>query len=160
MIKIIYLIIKGIELFFLLPLCMCSKSIFDKIWYKYYTRPLPKNIFNLCVQWLLYRSNKLNISYEEINVLIFCIIWPLITIFSIILNIILLIIWQSFIIRTFCNIKNSSTYRCWIHGMLVSVFRDVIGNIISTDQRKKKAVLSSLKKKEKWMRGKNEEMSH
>ena len=95
MIKIIYLIIKGIELFFLLPLCMCSKSIFDKIWYKYYTRPLPKNIFNLCVQWLLYRSNKLNISYEEINVLIFCIIWPLITIFSIILNVILLIIWQT-----------------------------------------------------------------
>ena len=38
--------------------------------------------------------------------------------------------------------------------MLVSVFRDVIGNIISTDQREKKAVLSSLKKKKSECEGK------
>ena len=92
MTKLIYLIIKGIYLFFLLPLCMCSKHIFDKAWNKYYTELLPKNIFNLCVPWLLYTGNKLNMTYEEINVLIFCIIWPIITIFSIILNIILLIV--------------------------------------------------------------------
>lgn len=92
MIKMIYLIIKGIELFFLLPLCMCSKSIFNKMWHKYYMQPLSKSLFNLCVQWLLYTGNKLNMSYEKINILIFCIIWPIITIFSIILNIILLII--------------------------------------------------------------------
>ena len=44
MTKLIYLIIKGIYLFFLLPLCMCSKHIFDKAWNKYYTEFLPKNI--------------------------------------------------------------------------------------------------------------------
>lgn len=92
MIKIIYLIIKGIELFFLLPLCICSKSIFDIIWNKYYMQPLSKSLFSLCAQWLLYMGNKLNMSYEKVNILIFCIIWPSITIFSIMLNIILLII--------------------------------------------------------------------
>lgn len=91
MTKLIYLISKGIYLFFLLPLCMCSKHIFDKAWNKYYVQSLPKNIFNLCVQWLLHTGNKLNMTYEKINILIFCIIWPIITIFSIILNIILLI---------------------------------------------------------------------
>lgn len=49
--KIFYILYKGLELFFLLPLCMCSKSCFNKVWNKYYTRPLQKNIFNLCVQW-------------------------------------------------------------------------------------------------------------
>lgn len=92
MIKMMYLIVKGIELFFLLPLCMYSKTIFDRMWNKYYIQPLPKSLFNLCVQWLLYTGNKLNMSYEKINILIFCIIWPIITIFSIILNIILLTI--------------------------------------------------------------------
>jgi len=48
-------------------------------------------MFNLCVQWLLYHGNKLNMSYEQINVLIFCIIWPIITLVSISLNIILLV---------------------------------------------------------------------
>lgn len=55
-------------------------------------QPLSKSLFNLCAQWLLYMCNKLNMSYEKVNILIFCIIWPSITIFSIMLNIILLII--------------------------------------------------------------------
>ncbi len=33
---------------------MSSRYWFDKVWDRYYTVPLPKNIFNLCVQWLLY----------------------------------------------------------------------------------------------------------
>ncbi len=94
--KIFYILYKGLELFFLLPLCMCSKSCFNKVWNKYYTEPLQKNIFNLCVLWLLYVGNKVGLSYQSINVLIFCVIWPVITIISLILNVILLInLWKS-----------------------------------------------------------------
>lgn len=89
--KIFYILYKGLELFFILPLCVCSKQIFNKVWNKYYMKSLNKNIFNLCVQWLLYVGNKVGLSYTQINVLIFCIIWPVITIISIILNIILII---------------------------------------------------------------------
>ena len=89
--KILYILYKGLELFFLLPLCMYSKYFFDRVWNAYYTKPLPKNMFNLCVQWLLYVGNKIELDYYTINVLIFCIIWPTITIVSIVLNVILII---------------------------------------------------------------------
>lgn len=91
MTKIIYLLFKGIELLFLLPLCMCSKLVFNTVWGIYYKKPIRKNIFNLCVQWLLYIGDKVGLNYYQINVLIFCIIWPVITIFSIILNILLIL---------------------------------------------------------------------
>lgn len=86
------LLLKGLQLFFILPLCFCSKKAFRHYWEKYYMQPLPQSIFNLCVQWLLYNGNKMNLSYEEINIVIFCVIWPLITIISISLNIVLLFI--------------------------------------------------------------------
>ena len=86
----IYLIVQCICLFFILPLCFLNIRIFNWTWDKYYMRPLPKNIFNLCVQWLLYVGHKVGLSYESINVLIFCIVWPVITISSIILNIFML----------------------------------------------------------------------
>jgi hypothetical protein len=91
MIKIAYLLYKGFELLLLLPACMLSKRVFNKVWERFYVRPLPKNMFNICVQWLLYCGKKTDMSYAQINVLIFCIIWPIITILSILLNIILLI---------------------------------------------------------------------
>ena len=47
-------------------------------------------IFYLCVRLLKWLSEKLNMTYNEVNVWIFCVIWPIITIISIILNIILL----------------------------------------------------------------------
>lgn len=87
----VYLIYKGIELFFLLPFCMCSKNIFNKVWDTYYTKPLPKNIFNLCVQWLLYVGGKVGLNYYKINILIFCIIWPAFTLLSVFLNIYLIL---------------------------------------------------------------------
>lgn len=91
--KNIFIIIwEGLKLFFILPLAMVSKRFFDTCWDKYYVRPLPRNVFCLCVQWLLYNGNRLGISYEDINVKIFCIIWPVITIVSIIVNIILAMI--------------------------------------------------------------------
>lgn len=89
---ILYLLYKGLELLFLLPLCMCFKNIFNKVWNHYYITPLPKNIFYLCVQWLLYCGNKIGMSYTNINILIFCIIWPIIMITSILLNVILIIL--------------------------------------------------------------------
>ena len=88
MMRIAYLLYKGFELFLLLPFCMCSKSIFNRTWDKYYTEELPKNMFNLCVQWLLSVGEKVGLDYHRINILIFCIIWPLITLVSILLNII------------------------------------------------------------------------
>lgn len=54
-------------------------------------KPLPKDLFNLCVQWLLYVGNKTGLNYNQINILIFCIIWPIITILSIVINILFLI---------------------------------------------------------------------
>ena len=40
---------------------------------------------------IYYTKDKYNIDYEAINTIIFCIIWPLITIISLLLNIILII---------------------------------------------------------------------
>ena len=44
-------------------------------------------LFFKCVDLLTSLAEKLHISYETINVLIFCIIWSLITLISFIFNI-------------------------------------------------------------------------
>ena len=46
------------------------------------------NVFNLCVNWLYYKKDKYDMNYESINVIIFCVIWPLITLTSIVLNLV------------------------------------------------------------------------
>jgi hypothetical protein len=56
---------------------MINRKIFDKVLDYHLSKPLKKNIFNLCAQWLLYHGDKLGVSYKEINILIFCIIWPI-----------------------------------------------------------------------------------
>lgn len=38
-------------------------------------------IFDACVDLLLFIANITGLSYEEVNVIIFCIIWPLLTIY-------------------------------------------------------------------------------
>ncbi len=90
MLNLLKLLWQGLRLFFILPLAMCSHKVFDACWHKYYTEPMSKNVFNLCVQWLLYYGNRYGYSYERINVYIFCVIWPLITIVSVVANIVLL----------------------------------------------------------------------
>jgi hypothetical protein len=45
------------------------------------------NIFNLCVQLLLWLADLLGITYEAVNVWIFVIIWPIFT---------LVLIWMIF----------------------------------------------------------------
>ena len=44
-------------------------------------------IFNWCVQVLVYWANVLGITYKEINVWVFVIIWPILTIFLIVVTI-------------------------------------------------------------------------
>jgi len=41
-------------------------------------------IFNLCVKFLLWLGDNFGLSYKAINVIIFCIIWPFLTIWMII----------------------------------------------------------------------------
>ena len=48
-------------------------------------------IFNACVDLLQYLADKFKTDYNTINVVIFCIIWPVITILSLALNVILLL---------------------------------------------------------------------
>lgn len=83
-----YLLLQGFLLFFMLPISMISKRAFNYFWRKYYMQPnLEPTIFNLCVQWLLYYGKKTGLDYCSINVLIFCVIWPIITVLSIVLNV-------------------------------------------------------------------------
>jgi len=42
------------------------------------------DIFDLCVKFLVWLSNLFGITYKAINVIIFCIMWPLITLWLII----------------------------------------------------------------------------
>lgn len=88
--KAILLVKDGFCLFFVLLFSVLSKSVFNYYWNKYEVEQLPHTYFNLCVNWLLYKGHEYNITYEQINVLIFCIIWPIITIVSILLNIYLI----------------------------------------------------------------------
>ena len=37
-------------------------------------------IFNYCVVFLLWSASILGLTYKQINVLIFCILWPILTI--------------------------------------------------------------------------------
>ena len=87
--RYLYILIEGIKLFFILPFALTSKKVFERCWNRYYAKPLGKNIFNLCVQWLLYQGKRLGLGYERINVIIFCIVWPVITLASFLLNVIL-----------------------------------------------------------------------
>jgi len=39
------------------------------------------NVFNICVDILVFLGDITELTYNEINVLVFCIIWPLYTIY-------------------------------------------------------------------------------
>ena len=90
---VFFLLFKdGFYLFFILLGSICSRQILKYYWNNYKVFNTPVNVFNLCVNWLYYTKNKYNLSYESINIIIFCIIWPLITISSLMFNIYLLFI--------------------------------------------------------------------
>ena len=44
-------------------------------------------IYAYCTDFVINLANIFNLSYYEINAIIFCIIWPLFTVFLILLNI-------------------------------------------------------------------------
>lgn len=94
--KILTIILSGILLIPVLVLCFVSKKMRIKYWYALNhdlkTYPyLPDNktdqMFSLCVNFLLLVGKRVGMSYNEINIWIFCIIWPVITLLSVALNI-------------------------------------------------------------------------
>lgn len=50
------------------------------------TKIMWDNVFNMCVDIMLFLGDITGLSYNEINVLVFCIIWPLYTIYLLILS--------------------------------------------------------------------------
>ncbi len=60
-------------------------------------------IFDLCVDFLIYWAKVFGITYNEINVYIFCVIWPILTI-----GLIAIILWQWRVIN---NLKKSNGNR-------------------------------------------------
>ena len=88
--KYLVILAEGVKLFFILPVALISKRVFEQCWNRYYVQPLNKSICNLCVQWLLCQGQRLGLGYERINVIIFCIVWPVITFVSLLLNVILM----------------------------------------------------------------------
>lgn len=97
--KILIIILSGIALIPILLLSLCNKSCRIKVWYQLndYTinyEKLPNNkidqLFTLCVNFLLIVAERLNMTYNEVNIWIFCIIWPIITILSLITNVLLI----------------------------------------------------------------------
>ena len=48
-------------------------------------------IFMFCVYFLQWLAKRLGMTYNEVNVWIFCVIWPIITLVSIGLNVYLLL---------------------------------------------------------------------
>ena len=85
----VFLLFKdGFCLFFILLGSICSRRILKYYWNKYKVFNTPMNVFNLCVNWLYYKKDKYDMNYESINVIIFCVIWPLITLTSIVLNLV------------------------------------------------------------------------
>lgn len=95
----IEIIIGGLALFLVLPFCMVSGNIREKV-YRHMRLLVPTLIpfktrkydmvFDICVLWLLWVGELTNKSYNEVNIWIFCVLWPLVTIASIVLNIVLL----------------------------------------------------------------------
>jgi hypothetical protein len=39
-------------------------------------------IFNVCVLFLVWVADNLNITYEEVNVWLFCLLWPTLTVYQ------------------------------------------------------------------------------
>ncbi len=99
--RLLIILFSGILLIPVLVLCLVSKKQRIKYWYAFNDRiktypSLPENkidlLFSLCVNFLLLVGKRVGMSYNEINIWIFCIIWPVLTLISIALNIVLLCI--------------------------------------------------------------------
>lgn len=56
--------------------------------------PYIDGLFDLCVKFLLWLANLLGVSYNTINIWIFCVIWPILTV-----ALIGVVVWQWLKIR-------------------------------------------------------------
>lgn len=97
MIKVIVILFSGVLLIPILLMSLVSQTCRIKLWHSFNkqvnTYPvIPDNkidqLFTLCVNFLLILGRKLGMSYNEINIWIFCIIWPLLTLVLFVLAII------------------------------------------------------------------------
>ena len=86
--NIVLILFYGIVLIPLLLVSLVSQKCRVKLWYFFNdavdTYPsLPNNkidqLFTLCVNFLLILGKKLGLSYNEVNIWIFCVIWPILT---------------------------------------------------------------------------------
>lgn len=50
-------------------------------------KTLTHKLFFACVDFLTWLGEKLGLTYEAVNIWIFCIIWPIITLASVALNV-------------------------------------------------------------------------
>lgn len=88
--KTFYVLAQAVMLFFILIVCTFSKRALHFFFHLYGPSSYPENVFNLCVVWLQYVGGKVGLNYFQINIVIFCIVWPAVTITSLVLNVWLL----------------------------------------------------------------------
>ena len=65
--------------------------------------PVIDGLFRLCVEFLLWLANMIGVSYNTINIWIFCILWPLVTV-----ALIAAVIWQRMTIRRLTRAAHST----------------------------------------------------
>ena len=94
LIKSLIIIFHGIILIPILILTLVSNKLRTIIWHKLNNKTnnyaiFPNNkidqLFSLCVNFLLILGKKVNMTYNEVNIWIFCIIWPILTLILLIL---------------------------------------------------------------------------
>jgi hypothetical protein len=86
--RIVIIICYGILLIPVLLICFVSKKWRLKFWtllnddvHTYPALPDSKidQLFTLCVNFLLILGKRIGLSYNEVNIWIFCVIWPILT---------------------------------------------------------------------------------
>jgi hypothetical protein len=92
--KILIIIMFGIILIPILFLSLFIKNVRIYCWetfnavthtYNYLPNDKINQLFGLCVNYLIIIANRLNITYNEVNIWIFCVIWPILTLILLIL---------------------------------------------------------------------------
>ena len=95
--KIIIILMSGIILIPILISILVLKNFRIRVWHYFNGKTklysvIPDNkidqLFTACVNYLVIVANYIGMTYNEINIWIFCIIWPLITLVLFVLAII------------------------------------------------------------------------
>jgi hypothetical protein len=95
--KIIIILMSGIILIPILISILILKNFRSRVWHFFNGKTklysvIPDNkvdqLFTACVNYLVIVANYIGMTYNEINIWIFCIIWPLVTLVLFVLAII------------------------------------------------------------------------